>query len=200
MEFHFMFTFPFFSYNHHKPWNVITDNQSQGNTQHSTAQGVMSKKSECSGNNSLVLDEKARLMACGQNKPIIVDTSQIKEKSFINYFESSNNGGITFADIQRDIDLHCLRQSSNGFTLLGTQTRVDDVTKQKEAEIPKSPNPREEAQRNWSNSFNREILSPCQKTFKNNSIRSKPVKLLFNQAPRGRGMMLAQHASRAGSA
>ena len=157
---------------------------------------------ECSGNeDTLVFDEKVSLKTTQQHHPIIVDTSQIKEKSFINYFESSDNGGITFADIQRDIDLHCLRQTNNNPALMpGAQIRGGEMTSRNFAENPISPNSRDEAQRNWSKSFNREILAPCPRASKNNS--NEMTNTLFSHASpgRGRGFMLAQHASRVGLA
>ena len=59
---------------------------------------------------------------------------------------------------------------------------------------------REETQRNWSYNFSREIIAPSSNFYKKNE--TKPTKTLFSHAPRGRGrgMVLARHASRAGMA
>uniref|UniRef100_A0A7M5V6Y4 Uncharacterized protein n=2 Tax=Clytia hemisphaerica TaxID=252671 RepID=A0A7M5V6Y4_9CNID len=123
--------------------------------------------------------------------PIFVDTSQIKEKDFINEFENSYTG-ITFADIQRDIDLHCVQLHTN-------PPPPEERQRVAPLNVPQSPNAKKEAQLEWAASLQREIFSPLTNTMKQKQNNTRP--LSNNNGPprsrgRGRGLLLAQHASK----
>lgn len=177
-----------------QPWNANIKNKNTpaGNTRNQAR--VTTKINHCSGEETteddFICEEKP------STRPIIVDTSQIKEKDFINYFETSNNGGITFADIQRDLD----QQDNKNYPALhfgNTNTRGKSLY----PNHVRSPSSKAEAQRNWTQDFDRAIKAPFPKASSAKNVSSNNS-FLGGHATRGRGrgMMLAQHASQTGFA